>query len=336
MKTKNNTPKRQHYYAILKCDSLNSPAIFSDWGDCQFYVEEENNDEMAIYKIFDTLGEAVLYIEVEWEGKKPAASKTRRPQSFSSETTIPMTTTTTAAYPPLKKYKQWQALLTAPTTPTTKAAAAAAAATPPSASNESQSKTVPDISGFGKVWQHKFRLLQEFQQKYGHFLVPKTFGKRQEEDAKKFSNLHHWLHTHKNLYQSKEYPKDVPIQTFQQLDALQAIGANLDDATTSMRGNDWEQNLTVEERSNQKFQMLKNHKEETGRIMVSRKENQELHNFFTRMKKQYRLYHSFDPIFGIFSGTFPQTWIWGPTRPPRWIRPDQEIRLEGRWRSFGE
>ena len=51
------------YYAIRKCDSLKAPAIFLSWDDCQFYVQETENDiETPQYEEFETLQGANNYI----------------------------------------------------------------------------------------------------------------------------------------------------------------------------------------------------------------------------------------------------------------------------------
>jgi hypothetical protein len=52
------------FYAIRKCHALKAPAIFLDWNDCNFYVEQdehENQDDVE-YKTFDVMRNAMEYI----------------------------------------------------------------------------------------------------------------------------------------------------------------------------------------------------------------------------------------------------------------------------------
>jgi hypothetical protein len=56
------TPKGQRFWAIRKCDSLKSPAIFTDWDDCSFYVDQSENDCKLAYKEFDSGLEALNYL----------------------------------------------------------------------------------------------------------------------------------------------------------------------------------------------------------------------------------------------------------------------------------
>ena len=50
------------YYAVRDCDALKSPAIFTCWEDCQFYLDPDENDGNVDYKSFETIAEAVGYI----------------------------------------------------------------------------------------------------------------------------------------------------------------------------------------------------------------------------------------------------------------------------------
>jgi hypothetical protein len=55
--------KPQHeYFAIRKCDSLKAPAIFFAWEDCEFYVEEAENDGVVEFKGFDLILDATEWI----------------------------------------------------------------------------------------------------------------------------------------------------------------------------------------------------------------------------------------------------------------------------------
>jgi hypothetical protein len=54
------TPGR--FWAIRHRDSLRSPAIFSSWEDCSFYVDTNENVGRLDYKAFDNIMNAVEYI----------------------------------------------------------------------------------------------------------------------------------------------------------------------------------------------------------------------------------------------------------------------------------
>jgi hypothetical protein len=55
--------KPQHQiFAIRKCDSLKAPAIFFAWEDCEFYVDEEENEGVVDFKGFDLVLDAIKWI----------------------------------------------------------------------------------------------------------------------------------------------------------------------------------------------------------------------------------------------------------------------------------
>ena len=74
----NNVQFLTKFYAVQRCDSLESPVIFTNWNDCSYYVaanrhkqgeeEEEakdnddNDDEDILYKEFDNIIDAVQFI----------------------------------------------------------------------------------------------------------------------------------------------------------------------------------------------------------------------------------------------------------------------------------
>ena len=45
-------PAKSSYFAIRKCDALKLPAIFTNWEDCSFYIDQVSNDEIE-YEEFD-------------------------------------------------------------------------------------------------------------------------------------------------------------------------------------------------------------------------------------------------------------------------------------------
>lgn len=52
----------RQFWAIRRCEGLNAPAIFSDWGDCAVYVNPRENDGAVVeFKSFPTIIEAVSY-----------------------------------------------------------------------------------------------------------------------------------------------------------------------------------------------------------------------------------------------------------------------------------
>jgi hypothetical protein len=51
----------KRYWAIRQCDSLKSPAIFSNWEDCNFYLDARENDVQVDYRRFDDIDGAVAY-----------------------------------------------------------------------------------------------------------------------------------------------------------------------------------------------------------------------------------------------------------------------------------
>jgi hypothetical protein len=62
------TPKPQ-YYAVRKCDSLKTPAIFWDWDDCSFYLDKEENDDEVDYQVFGAIAQALDYLtRNQWRG----------------------------------------------------------------------------------------------------------------------------------------------------------------------------------------------------------------------------------------------------------------------------
>jgi hypothetical protein len=58
VKTESSAPSK--YYAIRRCDSLQSPAIFSAWDDCSFYIDA-NENETVDFRAHDTLIKALSY-----------------------------------------------------------------------------------------------------------------------------------------------------------------------------------------------------------------------------------------------------------------------------------
>ena len=77
----NDTNKQQYYWAIRQCDSLKSPAIFSNWEDCSFYLDASENDVQVDYRKFNDMEGAVAY-------------------AFKNHTTTTTTTTTTPLFSP--------------------------------------------------------------------------------------------------------------------------------------------------------------------------------------------------------------------------------------------
>ena len=143
------------FYAIRKCPSLKSPAIFTHWEDCRVHVVENhenhnnNNNENhnvsaddSEYKIFPSIHLAVKYIQTQ------QSSSTSSSSSSSSKTT---TATTTSSSPIEEKQKETTTTTTfnndddaggleTPNADADAAAAAAAAATGGSSSNNTQEK----------------------------------------------------------------------------------------------------------------------------------------------------------------------------------------------------
>jgi hypothetical protein len=60
--TATTTTIRPCYYAIRVCNSLKAPAIFLDWGDCSFYIDQEENETYVDYQMFAVMSQAVDYI----------------------------------------------------------------------------------------------------------------------------------------------------------------------------------------------------------------------------------------------------------------------------------
>jgi hypothetical protein len=54
-------PKRL-YHAVRKCDSLKAPAIFFGWEDCNFYVDNDENEGVVDWESFEQLFDAVKYL----------------------------------------------------------------------------------------------------------------------------------------------------------------------------------------------------------------------------------------------------------------------------------
>lgn len=52
------------YHAVRKCDSLKAPAIFFAWEDCNFYVDNDENEGVVDWKSFEQLVDAVKYLTV--------------------------------------------------------------------------------------------------------------------------------------------------------------------------------------------------------------------------------------------------------------------------------
>ena len=50
------------FYAIRHCDSLRSPAIFTSWSDCHFYLDINESDDTLMYQSFDNIFQAIEYI----------------------------------------------------------------------------------------------------------------------------------------------------------------------------------------------------------------------------------------------------------------------------------
>jgi hypothetical protein len=67
------TPRRSiQYYAIRQCDSLDAPAVFLSWKDCNFYLEDDDTNTGPVeYETFQGMLEAVNYIH-EYQVKRPS------------------------------------------------------------------------------------------------------------------------------------------------------------------------------------------------------------------------------------------------------------------------
>jgi hypothetical protein len=55
-------PDKRLYYVIGRCDALQAPAIFLDWDDCSFYVDQNENDCHVEVQSFDQIMDAVSYL----------------------------------------------------------------------------------------------------------------------------------------------------------------------------------------------------------------------------------------------------------------------------------
>jgi hypothetical protein len=60
------------YHAVRKCDSLKAPAIFFAWEDCNFYVNNDENECVADWKSFAQLVDAVKYLTLKEVPKRQA------------------------------------------------------------------------------------------------------------------------------------------------------------------------------------------------------------------------------------------------------------------------
>jgi hypothetical protein len=80
------------FWVIRRCDSLKSPAIFSAWEDCSFYVDADENDGDVTYRSFDELCDAVLYAfpSVDQSNSNSNSNSNTDPSTRKKDATVPV------------------------------------------------------------------------------------------------------------------------------------------------------------------------------------------------------------------------------------------------------
>ena len=140
-------PDKRPYYVIGKCDALKAPAIFLDWEDCSFYVDQNENDCQVQVQSFDQIMDAIGYLT----------------DQLAKRTNIKVAAAATPDYPPphvlfhdtSKRPAEIDTLL---------ASASAQIAKRP---RMEPANMAPENSPFGR----KFTMLQEYQKVYGTLKV---------------------------------------------------------------------------------------------------------------------------------------------------------------------
>jgi hypothetical protein len=84
-------PDKRLYYVIGRCDALQAPAIFLDWDDCSFYVDQNENDCQVEVQSFDRIMDAINYL---------TDQLTKRAKTKLSPRNIPAAATTAGNQPP--------------------------------------------------------------------------------------------------------------------------------------------------------------------------------------------------------------------------------------------
>ena len=242
------------FYAIRKCESLSSPAIFTNWEDCSFYLEEQNETtgSKIEYMEFSSGLDALNYISP--PGGKEGTLKSPPPRSSlatkgkcSSRGKKRPAETDVSSSPKKKKGK--------------KSAFSAAAGRDVDEKNGrvyfplAPKDTVlnPKKSKNDQNWETKYAELKEYKDAKGSFC-----GIHCNPDAKTLSNfIQNELKRVQKLLDATD-PSQLRPKDREKAQRLVDLGIKPGELT---RNNDaWES----------KFQMLRDHKEKTGSCAMTR------------------------------------------------------------------
>jgi hypothetical protein len=180
------------YHAVRKCDSLKAPAIFFDWEDCNFYVDNDENEGVVDWKSFEHLVEAVKYLTLK-EVPKPKPKRQRNVHPLDVLVSAIGQTPT----PDVDDQHQPKSFIAPPVTnnKTPEVASKKILHIPTKLFNlQAHLPTSLAEVGVGKreeIWNEKFQLLQVFQAEYGTFDCA-AMGACSSE---KYKGLRNWVRT---------------------------------------------------------------------------------------------------------------------------------------------
>jgi hypothetical protein len=207
------------YYAIRQCDSLKAPAIFLDWDDCSFYVDQNENEGVVDFAKFDKVVDAVTYITLKkstllvdsgvlvaypepdakkkpLQDVKPAARSTASaPAKAAPVAQVESENSTTGTVAATATLKDVSIPLGTLEKDLLKAAPPPASTTLHSAEVAPQILTTPFPSKFQYGgsrelnWEHKFQMMKEFKEEYGSCELP-VIAKHQSE---KYKGIYTWV-----------------------------------------------------------------------------------------------------------------------------------------------
>jgi hypothetical protein len=186
------------YHAVRKCDSLKAPAIFFDWEDCNFYLDNDENEGAVDWKSFEQLFDAVKYLTL----KEVPQQRNRHPLDVIVSAAVGETTTT----PDVDSQRKSSHLNESLKIPKAAAAAASKKISPvptklfssPAASSPNTNSLAAEtaagllLEGIKEdTWKQKFQLLTAFQAEHG---TCDCFAIGQA-DSDKYKGLYKWVRT---------------------------------------------------------------------------------------------------------------------------------------------
>ena len=189
------------YHAVRNCDSLKASAIFFAWEDCNFYVDNDENESVVDWKSFEHLDDAVKYLTLKEVPERhgvirPLDAPVSALVSTVGETATPDHVDSSQRNSHLVVHESIIAAASAATSVTSNKTPFNSAfpepfRIPTKLFNISASFTKGPAEKREDIWNENFRLLLDFQAEYGTC----DFGALVKDTSEKYQGLHAWVRT---------------------------------------------------------------------------------------------------------------------------------------------